>query len=67
MDLEAMKTMSRQQLEELMRRYPPQSSEGVQVREEWRRRMQRWGQVAGAAWTAMLLCALLIALVTWLH
>jgi hypothetical protein len=37
------------------------------VREEWRRRMQRWGQVAGAAWTAMLLCALLIALVTWLH
>lgn len=67
METDALKSMSSQQLLELMDRYPAESPMGAQVREEWRRRMRRWGQVAGFAWTIMLMCALLIALVTLLH
>ena len=67
MHSDSLKNMSRQQLIDLMELYPPNSEIGILVREECRRRTQRWGQVAGFAWTIMLFCALLIGLATWLH
>jgi hypothetical protein len=67
MHADSLKNMTRHQLVELMEHYPANSELGMLVREECRRRTQRWGQVAGFAWTIMLLCALLIGLATWLH
>lgn len=67
MHAESLKTMTRHQLVELMELYPPETELGMLVREECRRRTQRWGQVAGFAWTIMLFCALLIGLATLLH